>query len=289
MSVSPLIREKIERISNLPTLPQIASRLLMLVNEPSTSAADVAGLVGQDVSLSAKILRLANSAYYGAPREIASIQSAVVRLGFKVINTMVISLTVFDMFPSGRHSARFDRRAFWRHCIYCGLLSKLIAQQDRPAASIDPEEAFCAGLLHDIGKIVMDQYLHDDFLTSIEYAQRNSLPCFAAENETLGYTHTDVAQWLITRWELPDSLSEPIVLHHTPDKAASGGVHAAICHCADVLCYDAEISAETGSAPPLLSPQALERAGLRADVIPTIKKRCVEQIAAMDTFFELLR
>jgi len=287
MTISPQLREKIERISNLPTLPQVAARLLRVVNDPETGAADVASLVSQDVSLSAKIVRLANSAYYGTPRAIASIQTAVVRLGFKVINTMVLSLTVFDMFPADSHSIRFDRKAFWRHCVRCGLMAKLLAQRAR-RCTVDPEEAFCAGLLHDVGKVVMEQYLHEDFAAALDYAQRKAVSFWQAEDMVLQYTHTDVAAWLTSRWELPDALFEPLTAHHSPGEAHECREIAYLCHYADHLCYTpGAAEPDDGVAPPLCE-RTHDVTGLSENDVAAASAQFADDVHTMDFFFEIL-
>jgi HD-like signal output (HDOD) protein len=229
-------QNRIKTIANLPTLPHIASRLMRIVNAPATSANTVAAVVAQDVSLSAKVLRLANSAFYGIPKSINTLNSAVVILGFKIIETMVLSLTVFDMFAGGGGGAAlFDRKAFWRHSLRCGVTSRLLAFRRRKIFALDPEEAFCAGLLHDIGKIVMEQYLNADFHKALHHARMYDISSFEAEKAVLGYTHCDVASWLTGAWSLPDEIVQPLVCHHEPDEAEPCAEAVIICHVADTV------------------------------------------------------
>ncbi|MDR3012656.1 MAG: HDOD domain-containing protein [Chitinispirillales bacterium] len=232
------LQDRIKTIANLPTLPDIASRLMRIVNSPTASADMVAAVVSQDVSLSAKVLRLANSAFYGVPRSINTLNNAVIILGFKIIQTMVLSLTVFDMFIDNSENgkgAAFDRDEFWRHSLRCGVVSRLLAHKRKRSLAIDPEEAFCAGLLHDIGKVVMEQYLNTDLRRALRYASDNNLSCFEAEKEALGYTHCDVASWLTGSWSLPSEIEQPLVCHHEPDEATISADSVMICHIADIL------------------------------------------------------
>ncbi|MCL2219392.1 MAG: HDOD domain-containing protein [Chitinispirillia bacterium] len=231
------LQDRIKTIANLPTLPHIASRLMQIVNSPNTSADTVAALVSQDISLSAKVLRLANSAFYGIPKSINTLNNAVVILGFKIIQTMVLSLTVFDMFTreDDEDGASFDRNAFWKHSLRCAVIARLLAHRRRRTFALDPEEAFCAGLLHDVGKVVMEQYLNQDFHKALNHARTNGVSIFEAERDVLGYTHCDVASWLTGSWSLPDEIEQPLVCHHEPEEATICADSVMICHLADTL------------------------------------------------------
>ncbi len=230
------LRAKIEEISNLPTLPEMAERLMRTINNPKSSARDVTLELSHDQSLSAKVLRLANSAFYGIPRAISNVQNAVVILGSKVIYSIVLSLTVFEMFPKGK--SLFNRHEFWKHAICCATFSKLLALQARRRILFDPEEAFCAGLLHDIGRVVLEQYLHDDFERVLLYTKKREISLLRGEREVLGFDHTEIGKWLIARWNLPDSLIFPIIFHHQPSLSKEAKEVVAMVHLADQLCYE---------------------------------------------------
>jgi len=231
------LQDKIKTIANLPTLPHIASRLMRIVNSPAASADTVAALVSQDISLSAKVLRLANSAFYGIPRSVNTLNNAVIILGFKIIQTMVLSLTVFDMFAQGgeKKPAPFDRDAFWEHSLRCAVIARLLAHKRKRNYALDPEEAFCAGLLHDIGKVVMEQYLNKDFHMALYHAQARGIQIFDAEREVLGYTHCDVASWLTGTWSLPEEIEQPLVCHHEPEEATICADAVWVCHIANIM------------------------------------------------------
>jgi HD-like signal output (HDOD) protein len=242
------LQDKIKTIANLPTLPHIASRLMRTVNSPTTSADTVASLVSQDISLSAKVLRLANSAFYGIPRSVNTLNNAVIILGFKIIQTMVLSLTVFDMFTGDDdgEKAAFDRDAFWDHSLRCAVIARLLAHKRKRNYALDPEEAFCAGLLHDVGKVVMEQYLNTDFHKALYHARVNGTSSFEAEKEVLGYTHCDVASWLTGTWSLPDEIEQPLVCHHEPEEATICADAVMLCHIANAM---SKINAENANEP----------------------------------------
>lgn len=287
MTATKHIQDKIEQITNLPTLPGIVTRVMQIVHDPSSSSSDVAFVVGQDLALSAKILRLANSAFYGVPHTITSIHNAVVILGFKVINTIVLSLTVFDMFPHEKKSSHFNRVAFWRHCTSCGLISRFLSQRLRSFVLFDAEEAFCAGLLHDIGKVAMEQYLHDDFHKALKHAKQKKLPLFEAEKETLGYTHTDVAQWLTASWQLPSQISLPIIRHHDPASVTDHADIVALCHYADYLCYELKLTIDEDYVSPRLCRVAVDRLEISSDDIDALKLVLSDELEKVNAFCEI--
>lgn len=285
--ITPEIQDKIEQVANLPTLPQVASRLLKLVHSPDTSLAEVAAVVGQDLSLSAKVLRMANSAFYGIPRTISTINNATAILGLKVINTLVLSLTVFDMFPEDRSAIFFNRKKFWNHSIGCGMIAKALAQKLGPSVMCDPEEAFCAGLLHDIGKVVMEQYMHADFQQSLRHAIRHKIPLFDAEQKILGFTHTDVAGWLTSRWELPGELLTPILYHHTPHECGDYRLNTCLCHYADWLSYEAGLSLDESFVGPSLDPLCIKQLNIPDAVLQALRENLGGELQKLAIFYSV--
>lgn len=286
MPVSEQFRDKIEHFANLPTLPQVASRLMRIINDPLTSASDVAFIIGQDLSLSAKVLRLANSAFYGIPRSITSINNAVVVLGLKVINTMVLSLTVFDMFPEDKNrSSLFNRKAFWLHSLSCGLIAKYLSSRIRKVVLFDPEEAFCAGLLHDIGKVVMEQYLHEDFHVALDYAIKNKTPIHEAEQMLLGYNHTHVAAWLTESWSLPVEIRHSLIHHHNPAESIECQDIVTLCHLADWLCYETGMVIDQDYQKPNLDEQSVARLKLIEADIEAIKEALPLELEKTSIFY----
>jgi HD-like signal output (HDOD) protein len=281
------LRRKIEQITNLPTLPEIVVHILRIVNDPETSAKEIGRAVSQDPPLSAKLLRLANSAFYGMPRSITSIQNAVVLLGTKVIRTIVLSLTVFDMFPGDNHSSLFNRTAFWRHSTSCAFLCRFLSEAMEGVFPFYSEESFCGGLLHDLGKVVMEQYLHEDFHHALRHAKDKKIPLFDAEMEILGYAHTDVAEWLTSNWELPDSIQLPMVFHHTPSRAPQCKNLVTLCHFADHLCYKLKLSIDVDFAGPALDAESLKALSLSEEQVEKVTARLATELDKINLFCEI--
>ena len=160
------IKQWIEQIGDLPTLPTIASKTLELVHDPGWSMADIGRVIQNDISLSTKVLRIANSPPYGIRHSIGTVDRALVVLGMEEVAHLVTAVSVFKAFPDLPDQPTFDREQFWDHSAGCGYIAKLLAR--RLGYRFEGVE-FVAGLVHDIGKIVLDQYFHDGFVTVLDF------------------------------------------------------------------------------------------------------------------------
>jgi len=226
-----IIRKKIESIGGLPTLPRVASEIIARVSDPSSSMKDISKIIHQDPSLAAKILKVANSAFYGLRQEVTTLQLAMVVLGLKKIMNLVASISVFSVFPTRPDGRSVDRPRFWLHSAGTGAIARSISQ--RMELDLDGEE-FVAGLLHDIGKIVMDQYFHDEYLEILGRIEKGESG-LSAEEYVLGATHSEVGDWIARHWKLPDQLVSSIRYHHDPGQAGENRVLAAIAGTANLL------------------------------------------------------
>jgi putative nucleotidyltransferase with HDIG domain len=228
----------IQDLGQIPTMPTIAAKVMQIVNDPHSSAEDVAKFISRDVALTSKVLRLANSAFYGIPRTISSVNSAIVILGFNTIRSLVLSASVLKVFPQKPGlAASFDRKAFWKHSFMVGIASRMVAQIYRKKKLVDMETAFSAGLLHDIGKIILEQFSNDDYVPVLKAARDQGLPLVMVERSILGMSHADVSGMLVDKWQMPNELKSPIVNHHSPMEDKASQDMACIVHYANHLCH----------------------------------------------------
>jgi putative nucleotidyltransferase with HDIG domain len=205
-----LIKQTLEKIQELPTLPVVAGKVNMLLSDPTSSAAELAELITMDQSITAKILKLVNSAYYSLPTRVSNIQQAVGLLGYRNISHIVLTLSVFDTLkPSGLKG--FDRRSFWVHSIATAALGVRIA---RSCMCTNEDDVFTAGLLHDLGKVFMDGYFHRDFCSILGHASRKKLSFFAAETELCDVNHAMIGEWIARSWKFPLRITAVIKHHH---------------------------------------------------------------------------
>lgn len=221
-----MLKSRIDQIGELPTLPHVVQKIASMIGQPTTSAEDLGQLIEKDQVLSAKVLRLANSPFYGFPARIASVAHAVVVLGLNVVKGLTLCATAFDMMKA----AGMDQ--LWRHSLGVAMTAHILGAR---AQMKNPEEVFVAGLLHDIGKVVL--YVKwPDVGSQVERAAREKDGfMLEAERELLELTHADIGGLLATSWHLPVSLREPIMYHHNPTSAQEAALQSAIVHVADIL------------------------------------------------------
>ena len=229
----------IEDIRKLPSLPEIATRLMEVVNSPETSADDAASLIEKDPALTSTLLRMANSAFYGMPRTVSSVSSAVVILGFNTIRSIVLSASILKVFSSKGEVEQFNHQRFWRHSILCAIGARLIAKQLMHTLMLDPESAFCAGILHDIGKLIFEQYVPGEFSKACSHAVENKMPLVKAEKEIMGITHAEIGNIIADKWALPLDLENALVYHHTPYQTDKPLNFVTTIHCADQMAHKA--------------------------------------------------
>lgn len=239
----------IAQIESLPTLPTVAFRVMEITADPDSSANDLMGVISPDVSLTAKILKIANSPFYGLTREISSLQHAVTVLGFKEIRNLVISTVAFESFKNFKRNDKFDINKFWRHSFCCGLAAKIIAVDLKCTSN----ELFVAGLIHDIGKLVMYIAFPVEFLKLVDMMSPLKLKytAFEAEKNVFGIVHDEVGMKLLKKWMFPESLITAVGFHHHPLEADKKSPFPIIVHVADILTHVYEMQAEDeeGNSP----------------------------------------
>jgi HD-like signal output (HDOD) protein len=283
------IRRITESIIGLPTLPTVVAKMIDLVDNPKTSASSLARLIASDQALTARILKLANSAYYGFSREISTVNMAIVVLGFNTVKDMGLSLSVFDVFKSGKQSAVFDPARFWEHSIACGIASRTIARTYRPRYS---GEAFVAGLLHDIGKVILNQYFQPEFLAIIE-AQKKGATLEEAETGIIGTHHTQIGSWLAEKWNLPRIISRALLFHHEPWSAPKDSTLVAMVSLADHLCHSCGFS-HSGRLQPASPDERLwsmfknEKIPIEEPDLPNLRTEFLLEFDKSEAFVSLL-
>jgi putative nucleotidyltransferase with HDIG domain len=230
-------RRFVEKMDQIPSLPSIVSRLIRVVNSSESSAEDVADLIEKDPALTSKVLRLANSAFYGIPRSVSSVQSAVVILGFNTLKSIVLSASAAVLFSSMKEPQVFDKSRFWKHSIVCALAAKTIAQRMMNKIGIDPESAFCAGIMHDVGKLIFELFSPQEYRDLCQRSLLSSISLVEAEVVSMNIDHAEIGRILADKWALPIDLEYAIVFHHQPQGANKMKELVSLVHIADAITH----------------------------------------------------
>ncbi len=227
------LKKTIDGIDDLPTLPRTVLKISELINDPNSSAKDLARIIADDQVLTARLLKLVNSSFYGFPQRISTITNAIVLLGFDAIRSLLLTTSVFDLFAGRNKKLIQEQEKFWDHSLGCAVGAKVIGNYLR----LDKiEELFVSGLLHDIGKIVEMLYISEEYAKVIAAIRKNNILMITAERNVLGYSHAEIGKLLADKWNLPAKLEQVIAHHHEPAAAGSFVLEASIIHLADILC-----------------------------------------------------
>lgn len=260
-----------ERVQQLPSLSPVLHEILHSFGNEDVDIATLVSKISRDQGLAARVLRVANSAFYGLSSHVGSIGEAVVVLGFHSVRSLVVAAGIINQFPPAG-ARQFDRLAFWRHAIGVGVCARVLAAR----LGQNAETAFTAGLLHDAGRLVLDAYFHAEFERVLAYREAADCSMLAAEQETLGMNHTTIGFETAKQWKFPADIQMAIRDHHHPD-AGQPAVLTDIVHLANVLCHALEIGNAGYDLVPPLSAGAWQRLGLDwADcraLLPEIERR----------------
>jgi len=249
-------------VKEIPTLPVIYQQLFAMMEDPNASIPELAELISKDQALTAKTLCLVNSALYGNKKQINTISRAVVILGFQAVRRAALATSVFDYLKGEKFSDKRTLEQFWAHSIAVGSICKVLApnfgiQQD--------EEAFVAGLLHDIGKLVLKKYFPADFDELGQYLAENPTTWSQAEKQLFGFDHATIGKTVFRAWRFPPSVVEAVHLHHAPSSGASFPQLVTLVHLADYIAYQLDLGSPLGEAPDGWDEEALASFGIDED------------------------
>lgn len=201
----PSLDEAVNQIAELRPLGAVATQIINITEGDRFSAHELATVISSDQALTAKMLRLANSAYYGFPRRITTVRDAVVLLGFRAVRSATLASCVIDANPGSNH---LDYREFWRFSVTVGMLAEVLGRAER----LHQDEAFTAGVLHNIGRLALDQHYPQALAAALQQARRQEMPLADAEREVIGWTSGDLGGALALHWNFPEPLAEAVAL-----------------------------------------------------------------------------
>lgn len=221
----------IKEVSELPTIPVVATQVLDLLGKPDVELEEVAEMILTDQVLAARVVKIVNSPLYRPSHEITSVKRALIYLGFRHIRELILTCSFITAFE-GKDGV-LPIKAFWEHSFGVGIVSRIIAQRIRFP---DTEKAYLAGVVHDIGQVFLGHYLSDEYGKIIEAVENEPRTLLDMENERLGTTHCEVGMCLARKWNFPADYCDVIQHHHDPSEAGADPTLSAIVNLADLFC-----------------------------------------------------
>lgn len=273
----------LSEVVTLPSLPTTVANITQLVNDPNSTLAQVGKSISADPAIALKTLRLVNSAYYGLREQVTSVDHAVVLLGMKVVQNLVLTAAVFDTFSTGEES-------LLRHSVATAAAMRVLAETDA-ASNVqfdDPAEAFTYGLLHDVGKLILQQHLPEQYAAVSKAVADGNTSWAEAEIEVLGFDHGTVGARLAQHWKLAPELCDAIAGHHNLGQCEDEGNRgmAALLAIADYISYEAGFAA-TNSVPVKLDDSVWAEAGVTSDSLLDVMAEFFDALPDIEDLVQL--
>ncbi len=279
------------RAEDLPTLPEVAVRLQEMVNDPDSSAKDVARLIEEDPAITTKVLKMVNSVFYAPLHgdEITELQPAISRLGFVTVANIALSTSVFQAFRKSEKQT-FDRREFWRHSVCVGIIASVLYDfsDDEISQPITRDRVHLAGIVHDMGKILFERYANPEFHQAIKSARNEDIPAIKEEARFLGMGHDEAGDWLGQRWNLHEEILAVVRWHHDPLSCPSDEYRdlVKLIHLADYICHNQGLG-DSGNPSPSYDSRVREALNMTPNRIAEIMDVVVEETGKSEVLLSL--
>jgi HD-like signal output (HDOD) protein len=281
--VDKIIETAISKVGEIATLPEVTVKIIHIVEDPRSTARDLHDVIRNDPALSARLLKVVNSAFYGLPGQIASVDRAIVLLGLSAVKNIAIAASMTHLFNCGGNIAGFSGLELWRHSIAVGVASRLLtAAQGRPTV----EESFLTGLIHDLGLLVERQVFPKQIAEVIARQQVEARPLCVLEEEIVGADHQAFGMALAAKWRFPRTLCSAIGYHHKPlDLADVNRELPALINVADILACNANIGLSITAAGAPLEDELLAILKLTRPDVDAVAAKLPEQLSVAVSIF----
>jgi putative nucleotidyltransferase with HDIG domain len=270
-------------IDSFPSMPGAGARMLALLQEQDTKVSDIEEILRYDPGLTANVLKLANSAYFGVPSKIGSLKQAVVLLGTKRLTQLVVASCVSAVMYKSVAGYDLPAGDLWRHSVAVSIACEAMVKDQKRSNKID---VFTPALLHDIGKLVLGSFVSEE-LEAIQQIAGKGVPFVVAENMVLGTDHAETGARILERWNLPAEVINAVRWHHDPDSADASDLQMDVVYLANLLCQTSETTVAAGGNAVELSATVIDRLGIEMDQFETISDkvgRWVDELAAALAF-----
>ncbi len=274
-------------ISSMPSLPTTVAKVMEICNNPKTSPTDLDKVISLDPVLMGKVLKLINSAYYGLQNQVTSLVRAIIMLGVNTVKNLALSTAILDKLADKSGFRALNMEGFWRHSLCVGVVAKMIAKKKGvPAQRLD--EFFAAGLLHDIGKIPLNNALSDEYVRAMTLADRERIPIHLAEKRAIDIDHAEVGSMIAEAWHLDGPIADAIRYHH--DVALFDGKNADIVLAVAVADYYASREGIGFSGclyPEKVTPETFARLGIQKAWLEEIDTAVAAEIEKASIFLKV--
>ena len=263
---SQIVTQALTRVGDIATLPAVTVKIIEIVENPKSTARDLHDVIKNDPALSTKVLKVVNSAFYGLPGQVASVDRAIVLLGLSAVKNIAVASSIARMFKGEKISEKFSARDLWAHSVAVGVAARALARAmgNRPEA----EEVFLAGLIHDLGILIERQALSDKFVEVINRASCGEDTFLKCEQQVLGADHQMFGTALATKWKFPRHLRAVIGYHHESDRVAEEMRSVVgLVQIADIICCQRQIGFYLTAYGQELTPDLLQHAHLTQEMI----------------------
>ncbi|MGB4600723.1 MAG: HDOD domain-containing protein [Trichlorobacter sp.] len=264
----------VDRTSTVYSLPLFYEQLNEAINHPRTSIDDIAKIITEDQGLTARLLRLANSPFFGWFGKVDSINKAVTIIGTQQLRDLALAASVMGVF-TGIPEELLNMISFWRHSVACGILARTLATWRRET---NVERFFVAGILHDVGQLMMATTIPPVVMEMIGQSRASNQPYHLTELDRLGFDHADAGGALLRSWKIPANIAEPVASHHRPSRAEQFPVEAATIHLSDIICQAMEYGQTGEWCVPALDPAAWDKLGMSPHQLGAILKQAEPQL-----------
>lgn len=275
---TPCIADLVDGLNTLPSLPSVVAELLETMGRDDVNIDRLARGVGKDQALAARTLRVANSPFYGMQGRIDTIGEAITVLGFVNVRSLVMTSGISAALPT-QGAANFDPVVFWRHALGVAACARALAALARQA----PEKAFLAGLLHDIGRLVLVSRQPAAWAEVTAWRRREDCPTLEAERAVLGFDHAEVGRGLCRHWRIPEPITSAVAGHHAVDHCAGPASMADVIHVSDAVAHALDLAGDPSALVPPPETDSWRRLGIDAARLDAVLANVVGQFEGMVT------
>ena len=268
------LNQILSKVKSIPTMPEAGTKMLSLLEEPDTEISEIEESLRYDPGLTANILKLANSAYFGIPSKIGSLRQAVVVLGFKRLVQLVVASCVSAVMDKSVPGYDLPAGDLWRHSIAVSIAAEALVKDKKKSGG---QDVFTPALLHDVGKLVLGSFVKEE-LEAIESIAAKGVSFVVAENMILGTDHAEIGAKVLKHWNFPSEVIEAVRWHHDPDSPETVNIQTDIVYLANLLCQSSDTSAEIGGNSVELSPAVIERLGVQLDQFEAISGKIAQWV-----------